>query len=334
MNWLVKCAILIVGCYTTVDCQTLTCNYEYAYSNQYVCNLTISYPSEFDDYDRIEGTHMANLGDLDVYAVNFTDTTTILPKILCIQFKNLRDIYLENNKLQRITETSVVNCKHLLQIDARNNPIMDIHQDAFKNNPKFKNFHATYTQLTSLPETLFEHNPELKYFYFYANSKFSSMPPNIFKFTPLIYFLYLYSNDLHEWNAAWFQQENIAVLDLYDNKINSIPKNALNSVNIETLDISYNSITELNSESFGELQSLEDFYIDDNPINAIDIRILNRARDLKVLGAQKLACVDKNFPQFDVNREANMEELRPCFEAFGIVNRGEVARKLSCIFYK
>lgn len=92
------------------------------------------------------------------------------------------------------------------------------------------------------------------------------------------------------------------------------------------------SLSQLHSLSFGDLDKLDILNVPNNQITSMDIRVLNRARNLREFNAFGNICINKDLYDFASDREANMEELRECFEAFGIVNRGEEFLILNFIF--
>lgn len=316
--------LIFVSIYSTATCQSISCRYGYSDCGCYACFMTIDNPDGYDGFVSIGGTHDIYKSDIDVETVIVeSGVTTIIPQIFCNQFPNLGSIYIQHNQLKYVTDKSFANCPKLSRLDAYDNPIEELHQNSFKSNPRLDMFYVAGTELTTLSEALFENNPNLQWFYFFYNDKVNSLPEGILNNNPLLEALFLSSNNLDAWNAAWSQSSYLLFVSMADNNIKEIPANAFNSSVLTTLWLEHNELSILESASFGDLSSLDFLDITSNHIHSIDIRIFNRARNLDRLDALDNVCIDKNYDNFAVNREANMEELRGCFEAFGIVNRGE-----------
>lgn len=291
MELIIKFVIFVLGCFSLINCQKLSCSYGYINSVNYVCNLAVDNPTEFDGFLQIDGDHLSNEGNSDVYAVNFAiGSVTIIPQIICTQFPNLRDIYIINNDLKEVTENSISKCTNLIQFNVENNPLEKVHPNAFKNNPQLLNVHFIETSLTTLPETLFDDNPI--FYYFFCSKNFNLTLPLKIMQKP-VKILYLDSANLH-----------------------NLPKNAITSAEIYALDFSNNYLTKLDSTSFGNLQNLEILYIDNNQIHSIDKKIIEKATNLIYFDTRGNYCIDKYFSNFRDNREVYMNELKPCFETF------------------
>jgi Leucine-rich repeat (LRR) protein len=151
----------------------------YSVSVPYTCDLTINNPDGFDNFTQISGNHVGNRQDSDVSSIyGYNQNTVNVPVILCQQFVNVREIYLQLSNIRVITERSVENCGNL--------QILQILQN----------------HLQTIPDNIFVNNPNLHTVSLYAN-EIQEIGENTFTGSQ-IQALYLDYNSLRRVNPRWF----------------------------------------------------------------------------------------------------------------------------------
>jgi Leucine-rich repeat (LRR) protein len=309
----------------TVNCAGLSCVYHFHSDNGYTCDLNINNPNGFDNFTQITGTHQNSETDLTVDAIKITEgNSAIAPKIICEKFKNLKQIYYSDPAFERITSSSFSACTKVDYIWLKY--VSVIEANAFDNMKELTRISIAHSKITTLPSGLFDNAPKLYRVYISYNSMLTSLPSAIFAKNLDIEQLLLHNNKLQTWHPQWSQSKT-KLLNFWaqGNNFTVAPYQAINSSVLKSIDISLQKIQILNSTSFGDLSKVKEFHSRNNSVKAIDIRIVNQARNLKSFSLIENSCIQTNFNNFHLNRDAYMEMLQPCFEAFGIVNLGKLS---------
>lgn len=75
--------------FAATSSQSVSCEYADT-TDGYTCLMTIDNPNGFDNFQSIAGTHLQGRTDNEVLAINIINgVTTVIPKILCNQFRSL-----------------------------------------------------------------------------------------------------------------------------------------------------------------------------------------------------------------------------------------------------
>lgn len=295
-------------------------NYDYP---RYWCSARIFNPNGFDNFTKIYGTHKNSYNDLSVNLVQVNDgNSPIAPKFFCEKFKNLIQIYYLDSSIERITSSSFSACTKIWDIWLKH--VSSIEANAFDNNRELTKIYFKENRIKTLPSGLFDNLPKLNHVSIFYNPQLRSLPSTIFAKNFEIEYLYINYNDLQVWHPEWTQSKP-KLIDFWaeGNNFTVAPYKAIDSSVLNFLDISYQKINVLNSTSFGDLSSLKHFWAANSNIKAIDVRIFNQAKKVQTVHLRYNLCISTYISDFDVKRDTYMAQLKPCFEAFEIVNLGE-----------
>lgn len=265
----------------------------------------------------------------------------IIPKAICVQFKNIEVFHISNSKLERVTENSFFNCKKLKEIDVRKNilqsltalsflecdqmvviklsenKISDINRDAFARCANLKELHLNQNKLTTLHQNTFRSLKNLRYLSLNDNY-FESLPSNLFESLTSLIFLYLNYNRIKLIDENHFKSLiNLESLLLQGNKLTEVPFRSFQTlINITYLDIAENQLELLHSRSFGVLENLKDFSIAWNKIEAIDRRVFKKMPKLRQILATSNKCINRNFINFESVESNVMPYIQNCIDMY------------------
>lgn len=289
MEWLflILSAILMRG-----SCQNITCNYTIDENFLYTCDAYI----EDSETAQISGSHIYLKSEVFVQQVNIIGgVAPTMPKVFCTTFKNLALFKVPSNVgFSSIETNSFASCKSLVGIIIKNNPLKRFVSNALKSLQSLETFIMTDTLLSSIPPTIFIDNPSIKT-------------------------IDISNNSLTVWPVELLQTlVNLEDLTVDDNNFVEIPNNAIGSNNLKRLSLKSCKVSQLDSRSFTNLRSLTSLNIDGNQVNAIDVRIFNQAPKLKEVGASNNPCINRQYINFNDDREENMIDFKACFDAFSV----------------
>lgn len=324
-------AIFLLSIVTIASCQSISCVYT-VHNGDYNCNLSIDNPNGFDGFSEISGTHLIGRTNADVRSVRLVSgTTTIIPRVLCDLFSSLAFIdAVWMLGLQSLTENAFNNCLGLIAFFVFSNPqITQIHPDFLRTNVNLNAVELHQLRVTSLPEELFSAT-NMTWIEITLNPSLTDLPVNLFRTTPFMRELDLSDNGLTIWRPEWTQSmTQLSIFSINGNSLATIPRNALNTNSLSEIFIAKNQLQVLDYFMFNDISNARRFWMNDNPIEAIDFNLLDRATNLALLDCENLQCINRYFGNFYGNREANMMELEPCFAAF---DKRRLGRKKSWIF--
>ena len=117
---------------------TISCNYrQVAPTYPYTCDLTLVNPGGLDNFDRIQGEHLAGRNDSDVLLVSgYNQNSRIVPSVICRQFPNLRDLNLLSSNIVNINEAAFADCRNLEHVMLSFNEIAEVPDNTFRNNER------------------------------------------------------------------------------------------------------------------------------------------------------------------------------------------------------
>lgn len=244
---------------------------------------------------------------------------------MCQVFQNLKTIIVSSSFYLRATTSSFAGCTEVTLIEI---PFLyEIHPNTFINNNKLQKIAIYYSTLTTLPATLFTNNPELILIYIMENYQMTSLPATLLNNNLNLKGFIIVENNLELWDPAWLKYNTqLEFMYCSDNQITSIPINAMSTNILSHLYIENQAISVLDSASFGDLSNLYRLHARNNSITAIDRRIFDQATEIGVFLGKGNQCIDEDIWRFNDHRQANIEKLRPCFEAFDVLHLGEKRR--------
>ncbi|KAG5666390.1 hypothetical protein PVAND_014419 [Polypedilum vanderplanki] len=221
----------------------IQCHYV-MYAGQYTCILLIQNIAGHDQFTEIQGDH-DGATDADVLLVeSLVQNTRNIPQILCRQFLNLEEIFIEESRIQRIT---IDECKNLQRLTLAYNEIEAIEAGTFANNEHLFYIDLRLNRLTRIADDVF------------AGTVLQNLD--------------LSSNQLASFNPAWLSSilNTLQKLELYENSIISIDQNAFTTLtNLRTLDLGLNPHIILPPNIFKPLVNLDKLFIDSSGLRRID----------------------------------------------------------------
>lgn len=223
------------GCFDTFRGSVL-CNF-IQYGGHYNCILLINNIAGHHDFGDIPGDHTAGLTNGDVTLVeSLSQSTRNIPSILCRQFENLAEIFIESSGIRRIT---VENCVRLERLTLAYNQITSIDSGTFATNENLSFLDLRMNQITSIASDAF------------AGSNLAHLD--------------LSSNNLGAFNSDWVIaiSSSLRELFLYENNISEIAENSFETLpNLLSLDLGLNPNVNIHSDAFNGLNDLRFLFVD------------------------------------------------------------------------
>uniref|UniRef100_A0A8D0GJX5 Leucine-rich repeat-containing G-protein coupled receptor 4 n=1 Tax=Sphenodon punctatus TaxID=8508 RepID=A0A8D0GJX5_SPHPU len=179
---------------------------------------------------------------------------------------SLQALTLALNKITHIPDFAFTNLSSLVVLHLHNNKIKTIGQHCFDGLDNLETLDLNYNNMVEFPEAI-KALPNLKELGFHSNY-ISVIPDGAFAGNPLLRTIHLYDNPLSFVGNSAFQN----LSDLHSlvirgaSMVQSFP-NLTGTVNLESLDMSYNNVKEL--PSFKGCISLEDISLQHNQIQEI-----------------------------------------------------------------
>lgn len=203
----------------------------------------------------------------------------------CLEnLKNLKELRLNDNRLKIIQENTFFNLKSLFIFDLSNNRIVKIEKKSFKTLINLKYLHLDKNRLNELDSDLFENLTSLTELILNKN-KLSNLRLNG---------LYLLENlDLNQQNFVFLDRKmfqnfiNLNTLNLKYNSINTLESYTFSAnKNLEDLDLKNSEIKFINENAFYGLSHLNTIYLDYNLLTELNSGMFN--------GLKKLDCLNLN----------------------------------------
>ncbi|XP_018416781.1 PREDICTED: toll-like receptor 3 [Nanorana parkeri] len=283
-------------------------------------------------HNRLKKLPAANLSryeQLEHLDVGYNTLHIIEPE-LCEHLPLLKIFNLQHNEFTKIPEKTFLSCTNLIELYLNSNGIREITANPFKSLKNLKILHMCYNKMTSmalgdteqlsdLTELLFSHNliSELKKeaLVFLGNNSIqqldlSSNPVKVIHpgcFQPLKYLNTLImanmtlGPNLIEQLCTELAATQIKVLILLNSQLSKIHNTTfegLASTSLATLDISKNSLIQIDNDSFIYLQSLTFLNLQDNQISHLSSGAFKGLTSVKSLNLQKFFSSSKD-PKID-----------------------------------
>ena len=255
---IISLVLLLIKFYAVISKESyIKCNYRIDEDHGYTCNLKIHNPAGLNNFNVITGDHLNHFNNDEVRFLfknyEWEGHTINIPKIICEQFPNLKDITLRNIKLERIDNDSFSKCKKLLEILSRHNNLNVIEENALLENTELRLIRITMNEKPlELPEEFFINQKKVELICLDSN-KITDLPKNIFKSQKQLQELCLGYNNIRELRPEWFENlESLMYLHLQENPIEYLPVNVFS--NLKSLVRIYMHKTRLkviHSSSFG-----------------------------------------------------------------------------------
>lgn len=246
----------------------------------YECNLKINNPAGVNDFSPITGDHFFNLTDDHVGFVQiYRQNTPNFPSIICNQFPNVEEIFVDSSGFSRLDEHSFSNCEHFWLI------------------------FVSYNRLFEVPARTFASNPNLLFLYLRSN-QIRTIDDEAFVGIPLES-LFLDGNQIETVKGSWFAPLNstLQILDLSYNQIRTLSQNSFGQLgNLKDLRIDGNNLTSVAAGVFSGLESLEILSIRNSGLREFNGQWFNQGSKLRNLyldGNSIASLNDGSFEVFD-----------------------------------
>lgn len=302
--------------YNVSNGQELRCVYALRTYYGYTCDLIIQNPYGLNNFTKINGTHMSQMGNADVLALhglNSFSNTTNIPSIICETFTNIKDVSLEQMGIITIDENSFKNCIYLTRLYLPENKITTINANSFNRNTHLQDCYLYHNQLTTVPENLFVNSQNLRVVWL-NNNKIIDLPKKIFSSSKLMEMLYLQNNEIKILRPEWFEHlEIMNIMNLYSNKIEELPKYVFSNMkNLLYLSLANNKLKVIHSDSFGVMMNFNFVYFENNQINAIDQRLIDNTKLLRIDMTNNTCASDDIYDDSELRQTMRMA-LSACF---------------------
>ena len=182
---------------------------------------------------------------------------------------------LSENLLEFLDKTSLrdVGVNSLVQLNASRTCISDIHEEAFLKQTKLQTVDISSNSLTHIKPSTFKHNPSLHVLSLSNNKQYSLPEGGSFLASKSLRVLHLSACNLSHIPPKTFQQlPNLQQLYISHNQI--ITLNPLKGVkHLATLDMSYNYLTDLQSDVFVALPNLINLNLSFNNLRTLTVSV-------------------------------------------------------------
>lgn len=248
----------------------------------YECNLRIHNPAGVNEFSPITGDHFYGLTDEDVGFVQiYRRNSPNFPSIICRQFPNIEEVFIDSSEFSQITENSFSGCQHLWLLFISNNQFHEVPARSFAGNPNLIFIYLRSNQIRRIDDEAF------------VGISLES--------------LFIDGNELTTVEGSWFAPVNSSLenLDLSWNQIQTLSENSFGELgNLRDLRIDGNNLTsvatgvfsrlktleilsirdsglrEFNSRWFGESSKVKNLYLDGNLINSLEAGTFNVFEEL------------------------------------------------------
>jgi len=249
----------------------------------YQCVLYINNPVG-NDFETINGTHLSGKSDNDVLVLEaIYQNTRNFPPVICRQFPNVEDIYMEENQIEVIEADAFAACENLWRVILSFNRIARIPDGIFRNSPLLTIFEASMNEISQIGVNAFT-GTQIRTIGL-SNNQIGEFNPHIFDpISSTLLELYLPSNRITSLPPGAFNRlNNLLELDISSNNLTDIPADAFRFVTtLDSLLLMNCSIDTLNPEWFSSLHALTELRIDNNRIHEIPENIFADIQQLSI----------------------------------------------------
>ncbi|KAG5668555.1 hypothetical protein PVAND_016493 [Polypedilum vanderplanki] len=230
-------------------------------NQEYGCWLTISNSIGFDNFLIINGAHTFGFSNENVtILLREAGTTSIVPRIICDRFPNLKWAEFSNYRISSLSETSFGGCESLEVIELNQNSITEITDRIFERNSNLINLDLSGNLITSLSSSVFQNNQNLETVNF-ANNRLTSLPNEIFDNLTRLRILNLQTNQITSLENVFGSLPSLERLYLYENNLTVLAADSFGIMeNLIYLDLSSNPLINIENGAFRSLGNLEYFY--------------------------------------------------------------------------
>lgn len=234
-------------CFDNFDVEPeIECTYDVTVNDEYRCDARIHNPVD-EDFQTIVGQHATGRSDDDVQLVSvLQQNTKTFPAVICRQFRDIREIFVMESRLEFLEAPAFENCRTLEQI------------------------YITQNNIRTIPARLFINSPNLFYVSL-ATNRINQVHPDSFVGT-VVEYLDFGNNRLTSINPQWFApiSQTLDMIDFFGNLLTRVPDRTFSALsNLEFLMLGNNHV-EFDNNPFDGLTKLKIIGLGRN-----GIRVLN-----------------------------------------------------------
>lgn len=143
-----------------------------------------------------------------------------------------------------------------------------------------------------------------------ADNSFTFLKSSWFSNLPHLAELFVNSNQIPSMDEVQLSSPSLQLLSLEKNKINSCYKNKslINTPFLQAIDLNFNYLSILETDCFGDLESLKELYLSHNKIEALMPNALLRLTSLQILDLSNNKLASLTAKSLDPN--SKIEELK------------------------
>lgn len=171
---------------------------------------------------------------------------SFFPAEIVRDLRELEHLDVENNEIKSLENSDFANSPYLRELNLRNNVIESVAETAFQNSTQLQDLDLSHNNIEELPEDVFVGIARLHLDL--SHNRLSSLHKKIFQRGKMqkLQALNLAYNNFDKVPVETLQQQYffLSELNMAHNKIENVPNKAVILVNIKSLDMSYNPLTQ------------------------------------------------------------------------------------------
>ncbi|KOB77157.1 Tartan/capricious-like protein [Operophtera brumata] len=195
------------------------------------------------------------------------------------RFKDLNELYLQNNKLDSLLDYNLNTLLHLEKLNLSSNVIDKFETNAFKSLVKLEYLDLGYNKIELIPKKIFETNINL-HSLIISNNKVSHIENGAFDGKNITEFNVQDNNLTGSIEQDTFKGVYVTELDLSDGKITSLGNETFKYMcnDLKSLNISYNLINSISNSAFNCLELLTTLDLSNNHLEQLHFETSNLTR--------------------------------------------------------
>lgn len=218
-----------------------------------------------------------------------------VPSEIFTAYKNLKNLSFSNCKITQIEQKSFKEAHNLQELDLSLNKISSLESSTFNGAENLESLDLSFNRIEDIPNELFHKLTKLKIL-FLSYNKIQTIDESTFSSLTHLNQLKLGNNNIRVISPNLFSQnKKLSVLELNNNQISDVGDSIKNLNKLWFLDLSRNSLTNLNSYP----ESVKHFYINENHLTKLFIN-----KNVKELNA-----TNNDISEISVNSDNKVVEL-------------------------
>ena len=209
-------------------------------------------------------TGLASLLELHIHH-NSLNESGYFPNLF-EKLESLVNLDMSFNKIKQIPEDSFVKLKNLTHLHLNNNELTTLYNDSFAGLDSLKQLHLDDNDLISLPSAIFQSLAALEYLSL-ANNHIATL--NVIFWPPTVQFIHLDGNRLTSVPER-INYTSVKLLGLSDNSVSDFDIKGQAALNLKSIDLSFNQISEVKQSLFAAVPNLQYLNLENNKL-AINI---------------------------------------------------------------